>query len=84
MQATSDFSKIDQVVSEKSTGASYGNAFLAALAVGAVAESDITRWNPAITTIKTKHSVLHAEKNKLFRQLYEDSKEIAHAVADST
>lgn len=84
MQATSDFSKIDQVVSEKSTGASYGNAFLAALAVGAVAESDITRWNPAITTIKTKHSALHAEKNKLFRQLYEDSKEIAHAVADST
>ena len=83
MQATSDFSKIDQVVSEKSTGASYGNAFLAALAVGAVSQRDITRWNPALSKIKTQHSALHAEKNKLFRQLYESSKEIAHAVADS-
>ena len=84
MQATSDFSKIDQVVSEKSTGASYGNAFLAALAVGAVSQSDITRWNPPLSKIKTQHSTLHAEKNKLFRQLYESSKEIAHAVADRT
>ena len=73
-----------QVVSEKSTGASYGNAFLAALAVGAVSQRDITRWNPPLSKIKTQHSKLHAEKNKLFRQLYENSKEIAHAVADST
>ena len=84
MQATSDFSKIDQVISEKSTGASYGNAFLAALAVGAVSQSDITRWNPELSKIITQHSALHAEKNKLFRQLYESSKKIAHAVADST
>ena len=84
MQATSDFSQIDQVISEKSTGASYGNAFLAALAVGAVSQRDITNWNPALSKIKTQHSTLHAEKNKLFRQLYESSKEIAHAVADST
>ena len=84
MQATSDFSQIDQVISEKSTGASYGNAFLAALAVGAVSQRDITNWNPALSKIKTQHSTLHAEKNKLFRQLYERSKEIALAVADST
>ena len=84
MQATSDFSQIDQVISEKSTGASYGNAFLAALAVGAVSQRDITKWNPELSKIKTQHSTLHAEKNKLFRQLYERSKEIAHAVADST
>ena len=84
MQATSDFSQIDQVISEKSTGASYGNAFLAALSVGAVSQRDITNWNPALSKIKTQHSTLHAEKNKLFRQLYERSKEIAHAVADST
>jgi len=84
MQATSDFSQIDQVISEKSTGASYGNAFLAALAVGEVSQRDITKWNPELSKIKTQHSTLHAEKNKLFRQLYERSKEIAHAVADST
>ena len=84
MQATSDFSQIDQVISEKSTGASYGNAFLAALSVGAVSQRDITNWNPELSKIKTQHSALHAEKNKLFRRLYERSKEIAHAVADST
>jgi xylulokinase len=67
MQATSDFSKIDQVVSEKSTGASYGNAFLAALAVGAVSQSDITRWNPPLSKIKTQHSTLHAEKKQTFQ-----------------
>ena len=83
MQATSDFSQIDQVISEKSTGASYGNAFLAALAVGAVSQCDITKWNPELFKIKAQNSVLHAEKNKLFRQLYESSKEIAHAVAGS-
>ena len=83
MQATSDFSKIDQVISEKSTGASYGNAFLAAIAVGAVSQSDITRWNPALSTIKTQHSAFHTQKNQLFRQLYEDSKAVAHAVAGS-
>ena len=83
MQATSDFSKIDQVISEKSTGASYGNAFLAAIAVGAVSQTDITRWNPALSTIRTQHSAFHTQKNQLFRQLYEDSKAVAHAVAGS-
>jgi len=83
MQSTSDFSKIDQVISEKSTGASYGNAFLAAIAVGAVSQTDITRWNPALSTIRTQHSAFHTQKNQLFRQLYEDSKAVAHAVARS-
>jgi xylulokinase len=32
--------------SEKTVGASYGDAFLAALAVGAVEPGDIARWNP--------------------------------------
>jgi hypothetical protein len=56
---------------------------LAAIAVGAVSQTDITRWNPALSTIRTQHSAFHTQKNQLFRQLYEDSKTVAHAVAGS-
>ena len=35
-----------QTVCEKTIGACYGNAFLAALAVGDVVKKDILGWNP--------------------------------------
>ena len=45
-QATSDFCELDQMVCGTSIGASYGDAFLAALAVGDAAPDDIAAWNP--------------------------------------
>lgn len=45
-QAVSDITGRTQLLRSRTTGAAYGDAFLAALGVGAVAEGDITRWNP--------------------------------------
>jgi xylulokinase len=47
LQATSDLAGVAQDVCDKSIGASYGDAFLAALAVGLVEPQGTSRrWNP--------------------------------------
>jgi xylulokinase len=77
LQATSDFGGVRQIVSEKTVGASYGDAFLAALAVGAVEAGDIARWNPAERVVEPKPGEVHATHYGLFRRLYEQTKDIA-------
>ena len=51
-QATSDISGLRQEAREVSIGASYGDAFLARLALGDVSRSAIKQWNPAALTIE--------------------------------
>ena len=70
-------SGVDQILCEKSIGASYGDAFLAALAVGDVGPDDIATWNPVATTITAEASALHEKHYRLFRRLYEQTKDIA-------
>ncbi|MCL6283922.1 FGGY-family carbohydrate kinase [Ruegeria sp. 2012CJ41-6] len=77
LQATSDITGIDQVVCKKSTGASYGDAFLAALAVGLVKRRDITVWNPPVKVIKARSIATYEKAYGLFRRLYEQTKDIA-------
>ncbi|WP_299777426.1 FGGY-family carbohydrate kinase [uncultured Roseobacter sp.] len=77
LQATSDITGIDQVVCEKATGASYGDAFLAALAIGAVDRSDILTWNPATETVSAQSHDVYRKSYTLFRRLYEQTKDIA-------
>ncbi len=77
LQATSDITGIDQVVCEKTTGASYGDAFLAALAIGVVQRSDIGKWNPAVHTIRATANPAYDKAYKLFRRLYAQTKDIA-------
>jgi len=76
-QATSDISGVDQILCEKTMGASYGDAFLAAVAVGDADIDDIARWNPVASTISAESSELHAKHYRLFRRLYEQTKDIA-------
>jgi xylulokinase len=47
-QATSDICGIDQLVCKNTSGASYGNAFLAAVAIGSARRENIAIWNPVI------------------------------------
>lgn len=77
LQATSDITGIDQIVCEKTTGASYGDAFLAALAIGEVSRSDISDWNPAAQTINAASDPVYEKGYELFRKLYEQTKDIA-------
>ncbi|WP_108837183.1 FGGY-family carbohydrate kinase [Tateyamaria sp. Alg231-49] len=77
LQATSDITGIDQIVCEKTTGASYGDAFMAALAVGLVERADINQWNPVQQTITAHPTDTYDRAHALFRKLYEQTKDIA-------
>ncbi len=82
LQATSDFAAVPQIVSDKTVGASYGDAFLAAQAVGLAAPEDITRWNPAAETVLARRHDAYAKQYPLFLRLYEQTKDIAAALGE--
>ncbi len=77
LQATSDITGLDQIVCQQTIGASYGDAFLAALAIGAVQRADIARWNPASKTIRAQPHPVYDKQYALFRRLYEQTRDIA-------
>ncbi len=78
LQATSDTTALTQNVRSKTMGASYGDAFLAALGVGDVAKSDILKWNPPAHVVPpvAVNVELYAQKFKTFRALYERNKDL--------
>lgn len=77
LQATSDYGGVPQIVSEKTVGASYGDALIAAIAVGAAEPDDISAWNPAVESIEPRRMAVHERQYALFRRLYEQTKDIA-------
>ena len=83
-QATSDISGLDQILCEKSIGASYGDAFLAAVAIGAAKLGDIATWNPVTATIRAQAAPVYERQYRLFRKLYEQTKDIAAQLSGST
>jgi len=86
LQMVSDVSGIPQLLPEKTIGASYGNAFLAGLAVGAIENLEVLKrdW------VKIKQEIRPIAENKkvydhiypLFKDLYQDSKSIVHQLTD--
>jgi xylulokinase len=71
-QATSDISGRAQIVREKTIGASYGDAFLAAMAVGDIKAADIETWNPVASTYAPDPALRerYARLYRIFRDLY--------------
>lgn len=71
-QATSDVSGLTQIVRQKTVGAAYGDAFIAALAVGDATAADITTWNPVDYEIAPDPTVsdVYAKQYQTFRALY--------------
>jgi xylulokinase len=51
-QATSDSCDATQYLREKTWGASFGDAFLAALAIGDVKPGDMDKWNPVVAEVR--------------------------------
>jgi xylulokinase len=84
MQATSDLGQTPQIVCEKTIGASYGDAFLAALAIGAATPGDIARWNPVARTIRPADVPAYTRQYPLWRALYTRTRDIAHALRPSS
>ncbi len=78
MQATSDLTGARQLVCEKTMGASFGDAFLAAVAVGAALPDEITRWNPVARTVTPEAVPAYARAYPLWKRLYTQTADIAH------
>jgi xylulokinase len=80
MQATSDLCALPQIVREKTVGASYGDAFLAAVAIGASAPDEISAWNPVARTVRPEPVPAYARQYPLWKALYTQTRDIAHAL----
>jgi xylulokinase len=70
-QATSDISGLAQTMCNRTIGASYGDAFLAAMGVGDVAVDDIARWNPPAATIDPAPSEATRRQYRVYREIYQ-------------
>jgi xylulokinase len=79
-QATSDLGGISQQVRQRTVGASYGDAFLAALAIGAVTPGRIEDWNPVAGTVEPVEVPAYQRQYPLWKALYEQTQDIAHAL----
>ena len=77
-QATSDISGLAQTVCRKTVGACYGDAFLAALAVGDVRKKDIRAWNPVARRIVAdkRNRAVYARQYEVFKALYRQTKDL--------
>ncbi len=80
LQATSDIGQVPQIVSDKTIGASYGDAFLAACALGQASPRDIAHWNPPARTIAPEAHAVYDAQFQLFKDLYTSTRRIAHAL----
>ena len=83
LQATSDIAGLGQLVCTHTLGASYGDAFLAAGAIGAVERADIARWNPVRERVTADRVDAYGRQYPLFRRLYEQTKDIAAELSRS-
>ncbi|MDP2965092.1 MAG: FGGY-family carbohydrate kinase [Pelolinea sp.] len=86
LQIVSDVSGIPQIVPEKTIGACYGDAFLAGLAVGTVGglealKRDWVKISKEIIPDAGKKA-RYDQFYQLFRDLYTQSKEVIHRLAD--
>ena len=77
-QATSDTCNQVQKLREKTWGASFGDAFLAALALGEVKPGDMAHWNPVAAEIKPDPATkeLYDRQYTVFRGLYEAARRL--------
>ncbi len=78
LQATSDVTGITQHIREKTMGAAYGDAFLAAVGVGDVQRETINQWNPeqrrVVPDIATK--TVYDRNYGIFRELYPRNRDL--------
>ncbi len=79
----SDVTGHAQEVPRHTIGAAYGDAFLAAVGVGAAAPGDIAGWNPVVRTVEPDQATaaVYDRLYGLYRGLYPATREAAHALA---
>ena len=69
---------------ERTIGASYGDAFLAAVAVGDAKKTDIAGWNPMQKTLspRSEYGAGYKRQYHVFRRLYEQTKGLMAELSD--
>ncbi|MEO1290868.1 MAG: FGGY-family carbohydrate kinase, partial [Chloroflexota bacterium] len=80
LQIVSDVAGIEQILPEKTIGASYGDAFLAGLATGILKREDLSNWVQTKTVI-TPNEDRHPQYQSLYQnyfELYQQTKDIVH------
>jgi len=77
-QATSDISGRSQIMRKLSIGACYGDAFLAALAVGDVRAAQIEEWNPVVARVEpvADNGSVYRRQYEVFRDLYTHTRDL--------
>ncbi len=77
-QATSDLTGRSQVVRRHTIGASYGDAFLAALAVGDAVPGDIAVWNPIASEFHPDPAnvAVYRRLYSIFREIYPRTRDL--------
>jgi xylulokinase len=78
LQATSDICGAPQILRQRSTGASYGDAFLAAVAVGDAKPDDIGTWNPVAGEVLPRADVkpVYDRQYQVFRGIYDSTRSL--------
>jgi xylulokinase len=78
LQSTSDITGREQATLNSNLGASYGDAFLAALAIGDVDASAIERWNPPEARVLPNAGLaaLYDRRYGVFRDLYARNRDL--------
>ena len=78
LQSTSDATGAPQILRQRTIGASYGDAFLAAVASGSAKLEDIGTWNPVVTTVMPipENREVFARHLSLFKRLYDQTKDL--------
>ena len=75
-QVTTDIIELEQIIRKKTIGASYGDAFIGALALGDVDRNDINSWNEVDYKIIPKKNPVYEKGYQHFRNLYENTKHL--------
>ena len=86
MQIVADLGRVELVLPEQQIGASYGDAFLAAVGVGLYENlSEIKQWITIKETVASNPSIdpRYELNYRLFRELYTSTKQIMHELAQS-
>jgi xylulokinase len=83
IQATSDIAWRSQVLRAKTIGASYGDAFLAALAMGDVERRTILEWNPVVGEItpRSANAEVYGRQFTIYKDLYRNTKQLMARLA---
>ena len=74
LQSVSNICGLQQSIRSVTVGASFGDAFLAALAVGAVERSELKNWNPSSRLIRSEGDRVYENGYSAFRGLYEQTR----------